>query len=91
MTVSINAGVPVGLVATAATLNITVTGTVNVGYLVAFPSGAAPADTSIINWNGSFQSIANGTTVKLGFNNSLTVVARQNPTHFIVDLMGYWA
>ena len=89
--VSVSSVIPSGVVARAATVNITITGTVNSGYLTAYPAGGAPPNASVINWSNSAQTIANGSTLKLGTGNAFTVVSKLNATHLLVDLLGYWS
>jgi hypothetical protein len=93
--VSITSVLPVQdppLVATAATVNITITGTgASSGYLTAYPTGSAAPNASIINWSGINQTTANGATIALGpGTNSFQLLAAGGPTHVIVDVMGYW-
>jgi len=89
--VSVSSAIPGGVVARAATVNITITNTVNSGYLTAYPAGGAPPNASVLNWSNSGQTIANGSTLKLGSNNAFTVVSKLNATNVLVDLMGYWS
>ncbi len=89
--VSVSPAIPSGVVARAATVNLTITGTVNSGYLTAYPAGGAPPNASVINWSSSGQTIANGSTLKLGTSNAFTVVSKLNATHVLVDLLGYWS
>ena len=89
--VSVSSAIPGGVVARAATVNITITNTVNSGYLTAYPAGGALPNASVLNWSNSGQTIANGSTLKLGSNNAFTVVSKLNATNVLVDLMGYWS
>ena len=90
-TISVASVVPPSQKAVAATINVTVTGTVgSFGFLTAYPADASLPDASLINWSAPGQSIANGATVKLGTSNDLKITCSVNTTHVIIDVSGYW-
>ena len=81
--------VPASAIAVAYTL--TVTDTVGQGFLTVNPGGVVAVSASSINWFGAGQILANTGVVKLGPGRSLIVVAGGGATHFIIDIVGYYA
>jgi hypothetical protein len=81
--------VPAG--AQAVTYNLTVTGTVDHGFLAITPAGAAGFAASAVNWSGSGQDLANGGSVPVSAGREVTVWAGfTGSTQFIVDVTGYY-
>jgi hypothetical protein len=81
--------VPAGAV--AVTANVTVTNTVNAGFLTVNPGGITTTLSSTINWFGNNQNLANGITLTLNANRELTVVAGGGGIcDFIIDITGYY-
>jgi hypothetical protein len=81
--------VPAG--ATAVAANITITNTVNSGFLTVNPGGTVTTLSSTINWFGTGQNLANGVTLTLNTNRELTIVAGGGGIcDFIVDISGYY-
>jgi CHRD domain len=82
-------GVPIG--ARAAIVTLTVTQTVDGGFLSMFSNAlvGTPA-TSTVNWTATGQDVAATTTVALDGSGSVKVMAGPNGTHFIVDVIGYY-
>jgi hypothetical protein len=78
-------GVPVG--ATAAVLNLTVTGVVRGGFTTVFPGGTSRPTTS--NLNSAGEDRANQAIVKLGADGSVDVFS-ENGSQIIVDVAGYF-
>ena len=77
--------------ARAAIINLTVTGTVRVGYLSVYPGDAVVPEKptfSHINWSTSGQTIANTTTVTVT-DGKVRVYAAQ-PTHVLIDVIGWY-
>jgi hypothetical protein len=82
--------VPAG--ATAALLNLTVTGTSSGGFLRAFKRGAAAPAASAINWDHAGAAIANNATVACDANARITIRCGGSgaSTDFIIDVVGYY-
>jgi hypothetical protein len=87
--VAASCNVPYGT-ATAAALNLTVTGTGGVGYLTAWGLGTQP-NASVLNWAAG-DTLANTTIVPIapGIGNDFTIFA-SGGTHVIIDVVGYYA
>jgi hypothetical protein len=83
----VGGGVPAG--ASAALINLTVTGTNGDGWLACFQAGTAWSGTSNLNFT-SGQTIANAVTVALDASGHLTVREAGPGTDFLVDVMGYF-
>ena len=85
--------VPVG--ATAVVFNITLTATQGTGFLSVFPSNITNPGTSAVNWYTTGQILANGGTVTVPANRTVTVnsggTAGAGATHFIIDVTGYYS
>lgn len=79
--------VPAG--ARAIAYNLTITATVNAGFLAATPGDATTFAASVINWSQTGQTLANGTVVTLDSDRVMKVFA-SGLTHFIIDVMGYY-
>ncbi|MEI8238270.1 MAG: hypothetical protein WCI22_02520 [Actinomycetota bacterium] len=82
--------VPAG--ATAVTFNLTVTATVSSGFLSVMPGGISVSSSSTVNWTTSNTTVANASVVKLNSNREVTVVSgpTSGPTHFVLDVTGYY-
>jgi hypothetical protein len=78
-------GVPVG--ATAAVLNVTVTGVARGGFTTVFPGKTGRPTTS--NLNSAGEDRANQAIVKLGADGSVDVFS-ENGSQIIVDVAGYF-
>ena len=89
-TVDLAAHVPAGTTAVAYTL--TETGTARTGYLsVGLPGAPAPS-TSVLNWSGPNQTVANSSTAAVNEARQLEVFAGgTGSTQFVVDVIGYFA
>jgi hypothetical protein len=81
-------GVPMG--AKSAIVTVTVTQTVDSGYVVAYSNAVVgvPA-TSTVNWSQSNQSVASTTTVALDGAAKIKLTAGPRGTQVIVDVIGY--
>jgi hypothetical protein len=79
--------------ALAVFVNITITGTEGVGYLVVRgedSSGDLPLPaTSNVNWSTNGQTLANLTLTTVGSENAIEVRCEGGRTHVIVDVQGY--
>jgi hypothetical protein len=84
--------------ALAVVANLTVTETVNAGYLTAYPAGVAWPGTSNLNWSSTSTTIANSATVSFGQGAGSgkinlyadgTISAGEQVTHIVVDIVGY--
>lgn len=81
--------VPVG--ATAIAFNLTITGTVQRGFLTAAPGTATSITASSINWSGDNLEIANGLIVQLDSSRQVRIFAGGGGnTNFILDVSGYF-
>ena len=87
-TISLGSNLPPGAV--GAVVNLTVTDTVDAGYLTLYAAGVPRPGTSSINWFASGQTLANQATTAVGPGNQLTVFAG-NETQFLIDLLAYLA
>jgi hypothetical protein len=77
--------------ATAVAITLTVTETEGVGgFLAVRPAGTPYRGTSSVNWFGPNQNLACTVISKLGGDRQLTVRGGAQPTHFLVDVTGYY-
>jgi len=79
--------------ARAIAYNLTVTGTVNAGYVDVLPGASTTVTGSSINWTGSNVTIANGGVVSLGSGaneRQITIVLNGTSAQLIVDISGYY-
>lgn len=76
--------------AKGALVTLTVTETLNAGYLKLYAGDltAAPA-TSTINWSATNEDVANNVTVAVSAGQDVKVTAGPQPTHFVIDVVGY--
>jgi hypothetical protein len=78
--------------ATAIAYNVTVTNTVNAGFLTLNPGGIVAVTSSTINWSASGQILTAGNTVAIPANRQVTFVAGgTGSTDFVLDVVGYYA
>jgi hypothetical protein len=77
--------------ARAAVVTVTVTQTVGGGYVTAYSNAltAVPA-TSTVNWTAPNSDVATTTTVAVDGSGKIALLAGQNATHVIVDVIGYY-
>ena len=80
-------GVPSGI--GAVSLNFTVVGPLDPGFLVSWPTGGAVPPVSILNFTAG-QTVANAAVVPTNVSGSITVNVSAS-THLIVDINGYYA
>jgi len=87
--VSLSPSVPA--TARAALITLTVTQTVGGGYVTAYSNAltTVPA-TSTVNWTAPNSDVATTTTVAVDGSGKLALLAGQNATHVIVDVIGYY-
>ena len=89
-TVDLSAQVPVGTQAVAYTL--TETGTTGSGYLAVGQPGQGAPTTSVINWTGPGQTMANSSVAAVNGARQFEVFAGSSgTTQFVVDVIGYFA
>lgn len=82
-------GVPAGSRAILA--NVTVVNTVGSGFLLLYKNGIPVPSASTLNWFGSGQVLANGTTVALDAQARFSAfVGSGAQTDFFVDVLGYY-
>ncbi len=74
--------------ATAAVLNLTITGPLGAGYATAFPCGTTPPTTSNVNYTTGI-TIPNNVIAKIGTNGRICILTFA-PTHLIADIAGYY-
>ena len=84
--VTINSGQPG---ASAVGVNVVMTDTVGAGFLTAWPSGPRP-NTSVMNSTVAGENIANFLHIPVAPDGTFQIYT-PNPTHTIVDIMGYMA
>ena len=75
--------------ARTAIVNLTITETVGGGFVAVFPAGIPWPGNSSINWSASNQNIANGVITALDANASIKIRGGVNPTHVVIDLIGF--
>lgn len=78
--------------AVAVTFNITVTQTVNGGFLATTPGDATDFHTASVNWSASGATVGNATLVDLDDSRRMRVFAGGEAgagAHFIIDVTGY--
>ena len=81
--------VPAG--ARAIAYNLTITNTVNSGFLAVNPGGNTTVAASAINWSASGDTVANGSVVALNGSRQISVICGgTGATDFIVDIVGYY-
>jgi LPXTG-site transpeptidase (sortase) family protein len=73
----------------AVVLNVTATATGGPGFVTAYPSGAVRPTTSVLNAEGTGETLANLTTVRVGAHGSVTIFASM-ATDITVDVFGYY-
>ncbi|CAM9528255.1 unnamed protein product [Phaeothamnion confervicola] len=73
--------------ATAAVLNLTVTGSTAPGYVTVSPAGTPRPNASSLNVERAGQTIANLVTVRLGTDGAVDIYT-QNWAHLVVDVLG---
>jgi hypothetical protein len=81
--------VPAGAAAIA--LNLTVTDTLNGGFLSVTPGTATSFGAASINWSATNQILNNGTVAAIDVNRQVRVFAGGGgAAHFIIDVTGYY-
>ena len=75
--------------ASAVGVNIVMTDTVGAGFLTAWPSGPRP-NTSVMNSTFAGENIANFLLIPVAADGTFQLFTL-NPTHVVVDIMGYMA
>ena len=77
--------------ATGALVTLTVTETVDAGFLKMYSADltTAPA-TSVINWQAAGQNIAISTSVAVNKTADVKITAGPQATHVVVDVIGYY-
>jgi hypothetical protein len=75
--------------ARSAVVNLTITETVGAGFVAVFPAGITWPGNSSINWTSSGQNVANGVITALDSNGRITIRGGVNPTHVVIDRIGF--
>jgi hypothetical protein len=77
--------------ASAVAFNVTITQTVDRGFIAVTPGDATALAASTINWSEAGQTIANGSLVKLDDSRQIKVFSGPNGSaHVILDIVGYY-
>jgi len=75
--------------ASAAVLNVTVTGTQGGGWVTVWPCGTAPPLASNLNFTAG-QTVANLAVAKIGAGGRVCISPAQSATHLVVDIGGWY-
>ena len=70
-------------------VEMTVTETVVGGFVAVFSAGIAWPGNSSINWAASNQTVANGVITAVDGNGNIKIRGGGNPTHVIIDRIGF--
>lgn len=82
--------VPLGFAgARSAVINLTITETVNAGFVAVFPAGVEWPKNSSINWSASNQNIANGVITGVDGTGAIKIRGGANATHVVIDRIGF--
>jgi hypothetical protein len=76
--------------ATGAIVTLTVTNTVDGGYLKLYSGGGEEPATSSINWSSSGQNVAVTTSVAVDSTGHVKVTGGVDPTDMVIDVVGYY-
>jgi hypothetical protein len=75
--------------ARSAVINLTVTNTVNGGFLSVFAANVTFPGNSSINWSTSGQNVANNVVTGVDTNGRIKIRGGDNPTDVIIDRVGF--
>jgi len=75
--------------ARGAVINVTVTGTEGAGYVAVFPADTYWPGNSSVNWSDADQNVANSAIAPVDPDGRIIVRAGVNPTHVVIDVVGY--
>lgn len=75
--------------ARTAVINLTITQTVDAGYVAVFRADIAFPDNSSINWSGPNQTSANGVITAVDATGKIKIRGGDGSTHVIIDRIGY--
>ena len=89
-TVNVTAAGIVPPQAVAVAYTLTMTGTTGTGYLSVAPAGGEQPDTSLINWTGPNQTMANSSHVGISDGQVTVYAGGSGSTEFVVDVLGYF-
>jgi CHRD domain len=76
--------------ATGAIVNITVTETVNGGYVKLYSAAIGEPATSTINWSQSNENLAVNTSVAVDGSGKVKITGGVNDTQVVIDVVGYY-
>ena len=76
--------------ATGAIVNITVTETVNGGYVKLYSAAISEPATSTVNWSATGENLAVNTSVAVDGSGKVKITGGVNDTHVVIDVMGYY-
>jgi hypothetical protein len=76
--------------ATGAIVNITVTETVNGGYVKLYSAAIGEPATSTINWSDNGQNLAVNTSVAVDGSGRVKITGGVNDTQVVIDIVGYY-
>jgi hypothetical protein len=88
ITIAGSCGIPASAAAVSA--NVTVTGTLGPGFIMAYPTGGAVPTVSTLNYVAG-QTVANAAILPLGTAGKASFVAGVSGTDLIIDVNGYYA
>ena len=77
-------------------INVTAVPQSGTGWFTVFPANVAAPFTSLVNYDGAVQNIANAATIKCYFNTSAgarEIEVKNGPngiSHLVIDVMGYY-
>ncbi len=75
----------------AVVLNVTAVGPTASGYATVYPAGAAQPVASNLNFTPANKAIANLVVVKVGAGGAVSILNRLGSTHFLADVVGWYA
>ena len=71
-------------------MNITVTETVNGGYVKLYSAAISEPATSTVNWSATGENLAVNTSVAVDGSGKVKITGGVNDTHVVIDVMGYY-
>ena len=75
--------------ARTALINLTITQTIDAGYVAVFRADIAFPNSSSINWSGPNQTLANGVITAVDATGKIKLRGGDGSTHVIIDRIGY--
>jgi hypothetical protein len=75
--------------ARSAVINVTVTQTVSAGYVAVFRADKPWPNNSSVNWSGPNSDVANGVITEVDPTGKIKIRGGANPTHVVIDRIGF--